>query len=506
MSSAPPPSAAPPAYDERTAWRALWALLVGFFMILVDATIVVVSMPAIMRGLHTDINGVVWVTSAYLLAYAVPLLITGRLGDRFGPKRIYQLGLLVFTLASLWCGLTGSIAGLITARVVQGLGAALVAPQTMAIITQVFPPQRRGGAMGVWGATAGVASLVGPIAGGLLTDSLGWEWIFFVNVPVGILGLLMAQQLVPNIPGRRSKFDVVGVLLSAVALFLIVFGIEEGQKYDWNSTIWLMIGAGLVLLAVFVAWQHRVQDRALMPLTLFRDRNFSVSSAAITTIGFAIVAFNIPLMLWAQSVRGMSPTKASLLLAPMAIVTAALAPVVGRFVDKVHPRTVAAAGIAMFALGLFWIGAVLDSTTSFWTLLAPICLLGVANACMWSPLAVSATHTLPGPMAGAGAGVYNTVRQVGSVMGSAGVAVLMESRLSAMLPASGAAPANPQASGQTLPASIAHEFARAMGQSVWLPAAVLALGFLCALFLHNPSGRSQPSNADEDASAPAARR
>ncbi len=138
-----------------------------------------------MEALDADINSVIWVTSAYLLAYAVPLLITGRLGDRFGPKSLYLMGLVVFTLASLWCGLSGDVEMLIVARVVQGLGAALMTPQTMAVITRIFPPDRRGAAMGIWGATAGVATLVGPLLGGVLVDGLGWEWIFFINVPVG---------------------------------------------------------------------------------------------------------------------------------------------------------------------------------------------------------------------------------------------------------------------------------------------------------------------------------
>src|SRR6478752_3078371 len=188
-------------------WAALWSLVIGFFMILIDTTIV----------------SVIWVTSAYLLAYAVPLLITGRLGDRFGPKRLYLAGLVVFTLASLWCGLSGTVGMLIAARVLQGLGAALMAPQTMAVITRIFPPDGRGAAMGLWGATAGVATLVGPILGGVLVDGLGWEWIFFINVPVGIVGFILAWILVPKLETHPHKFDLVGVFLSAVGLFLIVF-------------------------------------------------------------------------------------------------------------------------------------------------------------------------------------------------------------------------------------------------------------------------------------------
>ena len=194
-------------------WPALWALVLGFFMILVDSTIVSVATPAIMADLGVSVDAVVWVTSAYLLAYAVPLLVTGRLGDRFGPRRVYLVGLVVFTLASLWCGLTGTLGELIAARVVQGLGAALMTPQTMAVITRTFPAENRGRAMSLWGAVAGVATLVGPILGGVLVDGLGWEWIFFINVPVGVVGFLVAVRLVPELPTHVRRFDLVGVAL-----------------------------------------------------------------------------------------------------------------------------------------------------------------------------------------------------------------------------------------------------------------------------------------------------
>ena len=183
----------PPAGRPTNPWNTLWAMLVGFFMILVDSTIVAVANPSIMAALNiSSYDSIIWVTSAYLLAYAVPLLLAGRLGDRFGPKNLYIAGLVVFTAASLWCGLSSSIGMLITARVVQGIGAALLTPQTLSTITRIFPAERRGVALSAWGATAGVATLVGPLAGGVLVDHFGWAWIFFVNVPIGIIGVALA--------------------------------------------------------------------------------------------------------------------------------------------------------------------------------------------------------------------------------------------------------------------------------------------------------------------------
>ena len=227
-----------PGHTQRNPWPALWALVIGFFMILVDTTIVSVANPAIKAALDPSTNNldnVVWVTSAYLLAYAVPLLITGRLGDRFGPKRVYLVGLAIFTLASLACGLSGTLEMLIVFRAAQGLGASLMTPQTMAVITRTFPPTQRGAAMGLWGATSGVAMLVGPLAGGLLVDAFGWEWIFFINLPVGVIGFVLAWMLVPDLETHEHRFDILGVFLSAIALFLIVFGLQEGEHYDWAA-------------------------------------------------------------------------------------------------------------------------------------------------------------------------------------------------------------------------------------------------------------------------------
>ena len=503
-----PGTAAAAAADAAAAgpharpWAALWALCLGFFMILVDSTIVSVATPALMRGLGAGVNEVVWVTSAYLLAYAVPLLITGRLGDRFGPKNLYLAGLTVFTVSSAWCGLTSSIEPLVVARVFQGLGAAMMSPQTMAVITRVFPATKRGQAMGAWGAVAGVATLVGPVLGGVLVDSLGWEWIFFVNVPVGVVGLVLAWRLVPTLPTHSHSFDLVGVALSGVGMFCVVFGIQEGRTYDWGTvvgpvTVWGLIGTGVAVLALFVLWQARNRREPLVPLSLFGDRNFSLANLAITTVGFAITAMTFPLMLYAQTVRGMSPTEAALLLAPMAVISGVLAPFVGRLVDRVHPRYVAGVGLLAFPVALVWLSAVMSPGSATWQLLLPVALLGVANGFMWSPMSTTATRNLPMRYAGAGAGVYNTTRQVGAVLGSASIAALMSSRLDALLPGGGGAPVAGEgaSAGQQLPAALHEGFASAMAQSMLLPAAVLVVGWVAVLCFATPRHlRADPGN------------
>ncbi len=471
-------------------WRALWALVLGFFMIIVDSTIVSVATPVLMKSLHTNVNNVVWVTSAYLLAYAVPLLITGRLGDRIGPKQLYLTGLAVFTGASLWCGLTGTVEMLIVARVVQGLGAAMMTPQTMAVITRIFPPEQRGRAMSLWGAVAGVGILVGPILGGVLVDAAGWQWIFFVNVPVGVVGFVLAWRMVPALPTHRHRFDLVGVALSAIAMFCLVFGIQEGRTYDWGKitgfiTVWTLIIVGIVALAVFIGWQAINKGEPLVPLPLFRDRNFSLANLAISTIGFGVTAFVFPLMLYAQDVRGLSPTRAALLFVPMAVISGVLAPPVGRLTERIHPRYLAGIGLACFPIALGWLSLVMNPSSAVWEIMLPLALVGVANGFMWGPIGTTATVNLPRHQAGAGSGIYNTTRQVGGVLGSAAIAALMQSRLAAELPRSPGGSA--ETSTGRLPAALHDGFSTAMAQSLLLPAAVLLLGLVAVLLFARPA-------------------
>lgn len=480
----PAPASAPPV---RSPWPALWALVIGFFMILVDTTIVSVANPAIKAALDPDtgnLDNVVWVTSAYLLAYAVPLLITGRLGDRFGPKNVYLVGLAIFTLASLGCGLSGTLEMLIVFRAVQGLGAALMTPQTMAVITRTFPADRRGAAMGLWGATSGVAMLVGPLAGGLLVDSLGWEWIFFVNLPVGVIGFVLAWILVPRLETHPHRFDVFGVFLSAAALFLIVFGLQEGEKFDWAPWVWSMILAGVVVMALFVWQQSRTRSEPLVPLGLFRDRNFSVANIGIATVGFTVTSMSLPLMFFIQLARGLTPTEAALLMVPMAVAAGILSPLAGRILDRVDPRLLLVPGLLLVSGSLVWYAAIMGPDTPIWAFLLPSFVMGVGNAGMWGPLATTATRNLEPRQAGAGAGIYNTTRTIGSVLGSAAIAAFMQSRLEANLP--GAADAEGFGGG-TLPPFVVDGFSTAMAQAMLLPAAVMLVGVAAVLFLRRPA-------------------
>lgn len=477
---------AAPSTDQSDVrpWPALFALVLGFFMILVDLTIVTVATPTIIDELHASVNEVLWVSSAYMLAYAVPVLITGRLGDRYGSKRLYLIGLTVFTLASLWCGLAGGITMLVIARVVQGFGASLITPQTMAIITRIFPAAERGKAMAVWGATAGVAMVVGPILGGVLTSGLGWEWIFFVNIPVGALGFVLAVRNVPALSTHDHKFDWLGVALSGVGLFLLAYGIQQGHTEQWASWIIAMIVGGVVFLVAFVYWQSRNKQEPLVPLGLFRDRNFSVSNVAITVMGFVGVSMGYPLMLWAQAVLGYSATKAAFLLFPMAIMSIILARPVGNLTDRIHPRLIVGTGFVLSIIGMFSLATQLKADTSIVLIVIFQVILGAGNAFIWAPTAATANRNLPMHLAGAGAGVYNATRQVGSVVGSAAIAVMMSSRISHFLP--GASVQGEAGAQKITDPHVADAFAKAMQQSLLLPASIYFIGLVAVMLYEAP--------------------
>jgi EmrB/QacA subfamily drug resistance transporter len=458
-------------------------MMIGFFMIMVDSTIVVIANPTIKADLHIGYDTVVWVTSAYLLGYAVVLLVAGRLGDRFGTRNLYLIGLGVFTAASIWCGLSGTAAMLITARVVQGVGAGVLTPQTLSTITRIFPPERRGVAVSLWGATAGVATLVGPLAGGALVDGLGWQWIFFVNVPIGVVGLALALWLVPVLPNQAHRFDLVGVALSGLGTLLIVFGLQQGQASHWQPWIWAMIVAGVGCMSVFAYWQAVNTREPLIPLGMFADRDFSLCNAGVAITSFAMTAMMVPLPFYLQAVCGLSPARSALVIAPMAVANGVLAPFVGVIVDRYHPRPVLGFGFSMMAIGLTWLSFEMAPPTPIWRLLLPFGVIGVGSAFVWSPLTATATRNLRPDLAGAGSAAYNSIRQFGAVLGSAAMAAFMTSRIGAEMPSQHLEPTGEGGAALQLPEFLREPFSAAMSQSVLLPAFVALFGILAALFV-----------------------
>ncbi|MBV8928564.1 MAG: MFS transporter, partial [Mycobacteriaceae bacterium] len=285
----------------------------------------------------------------------------------------------------------------------------------------------------------------------------------------------------------------IGVLLSGAGMFLVVFGLQEGQSQDWAPWIWGTIACGIGLTAAFVFWQSMNRQEPLIPLRIFRDQDFSLSNAGIAVMGFVAVALIVPLMFYLQAVCGLSPTRSALLSAPMAITTGVLAPFVGKIVDRAQPRPVIGFGFSALAIALTWLSAEMTPTTPIWRLVLPLAAIGVGMAFIWAPLAATATRNLPPELAGAGSGVYNAIRQVGSVLGSASMAAFMTWRLSAELPPMpDGVIGTSEGSVTRLPGFLHQPFANAMSQSLLLPAFVALFGIVAAVFLIGvrPGGES----------------
>src|SRR2546423_2848117 len=259
---------AKPIEQKHSPWLVLSVLCLGFFMILLDTTIVNIAIPAISDHLHASLSQILWILNAYVLVYAVLLITAGRLGDLYGPKQLFLVGLVIFTLASVACGFAHNPTQLIVFRIIQGLGGALLTPQTLSVLTVIFPPEKRGAAFGIWGATAGVATVAGPVVGGWLVTDFGWRWIFFVNVPVGIIALVGAAIVMPNLKlNRRHRLDWFGTVLATAGLFLVTFGLIEGPPHHWGK-VWgpvtivelIVVGAVIMIGIIVQQWVQRDRD------------------------------------------------------------------------------------------------------------------------------------------------------------------------------------------------------------------------------------------------------
>jgi EmrB/QacA subfamily drug resistance transporter len=433
---------------KHSPWLILFAMCLGFFMILLDTTIVNIAIPDMSTSLDATLDDILWILNAYVLVFAVLLITAGRLGDLYGPKKIFLAGLVLFTVASAACGFAQNPTQLIAARVAQGVGGAMLTPQTLSTITMIFPAERRGAAFGIWGAVAGVATVTGPTLGGLLVTDLGWRWIFFVNVPVGAVALVLAAVVMPDLRlNRQHRLDPVGTLLATVGLFLLTYGLIEGQPHDWGEvwgpvTIPMLIAAGVVVLAAFMVQQYMQRDgEPLIPFAIFRDRNFSLMNFTAATLGFGMVGLFLPLVIYFQSVRGMTALQAGLTVAPMPLVSMLIAPFAGRMADRFGGKYILLAGISLFAVGMAVLLASAHVDSSRLHLLPGLVVAGVGLGGTFAPLQTIAMRNVEPRMAGAASGVINTTRQLGAVLGSAAVGALLQSQLAAKLPAAARAQA-----------------------------------------------------------------
>jgi EmrB/QacA subfamily drug resistance transporter len=466
-----------PAFEtKRSPWIILLVLCLGFFMILVDLTIVNIAIPSIIDSLRASLDQILWVLNAYVLAYAVLLITAGRLGDMYGPKLLFLIGLALFTVASIACSLAQDPGQLIAARVLQGIGGAILTPQTLTILTNIFPPDKRGAAFGVWGAVAGVASITGPTLGGFLTTNYDWRAIFWINVPVGITALALGIWLVPSLRFERThRLDPVGVLLATGALFTTTFALIEGQRYNWGPLTsalsfnalggrWGLVSipslfvASAILFVLFLIWD-RGQPQPLVPFSLFQNRNFTLGNALAGIVSFAMLGLFLPLSIFLQSVLGFSPLQAGLTFVPMSVVSMLVAPVSGRATDRYGGKYILMAGLTLFALGMglvVWVAGLSSTSSSF---ILPLIVAGFGVGCTFAPMTTVTMRRVDPRLAGAASGLLNTIRQLGGVIGSAVVGAILQTRLAGELAIQA------RAVSSRVPPQFRSEFIRAFSQS-----------------------------------------
>ena len=526
------------AERRHSPWLVLSVLCLGFFMILLDTTIVNIAIPAISDKLGASLSDILWILNSYVLVYAVLLITAGRLDDQYGPKRLFLIGLVIFMLASAACGFAQTPDQLIIFRVVQGIGGALLTPQTLSVLTVIFPPEKRGAAFGIWGATAGVATIAGPVVGGWLVTDFGWRWIFFVNLPVGAVALVGAAIVMPNLKlNRRHRLDWLGTVLVTAGLFLITFGLIEGQSHHWGPvwgavTIIEIIGAGVAILVLFLFQQYAQRNgEPLIPFQIFKDRNFSIMNYVVMSIAFGMFGLFLPLTIFLQSVLGLTALQAGLTTAPMSLISMFVAPVAGRLADRIGGKWILFVGLSLFSAGMGILIASSHLGVTRWHLLPGLIVAGFGMGMTFAPLQTVAMMNVQPRMAGAASGVINTTRQLGGVLGFAAVGALLQAQLSAKLSAAaeqlsatlpqpqrsvflakfhdvatgnldiGSTASGGTAGRDTLAAHVFGEgFVNAMRVTLWLPIVVLAVGALAVLLVKGRTWRTAtPAAPDAEA-------
>ena len=416
-------------------WLALGVLALGLFMTLLDLTIVNVAIPSIVDDLRASLDQILWVLNGYSLVYAVLLITSGRLGDIFGPRNMFAVGIVVFTVASAFSGLAHDPTQLILARGAQGFGAALLAPQGLPIMTSLFPPERRSGVFAIYGSLAGLAVLLGPVLGGFITTNWGWRWIFYINLPIGLVTFVLAFLFVPDLrPGLRHRLDFMGVALASLGLLGVIFGLIEGQRYDWG-TVWSwitipeIIAAGVVVLAVFLILQWRRQDKEpLLPFAVFKDRNYTLMTLILLAMGFAIVGVFLPMTLYYQSVLGLSAFAAGLAIAPQPLAMVLMSGGTAALANR-YAKYLLIGGLTLFAIGIAYIAWTAQVTSNRWSFVPGLVVAGIGMSGIWTPVFSLATRDLQPRLAGVASGVVSTVQELGAVIGSASIGALLQNQL-----------------------------------------------------------------------------
>jgi EmrB/QacA subfamily drug resistance transporter len=438
-------AAAPTAGGKARRWRGspgltLLAVALGVMMVGLDGTIVAVANPAIQSDLHASLADIQWVSNAYLLALAVSLITIGKVGDRFGHKKVFLTGITGFALSSAAIGLSGTIASSITLviafRALQGVFGAMLQPTALAILRNTFPAEKLNGAIGIWGAVIGASTAAGPIVGGLLVQHISWESCFYVNVPVGVIALIMSLLVVRETPSSpaASSFDIPGIVTLSGALFLLIWGLIKGPDYGWGSARTLaFLGAAVLMGLLFVIRESRARQ-PLLPLRLFRSASLSAGVVLVVLLMFALFGAMFFMTFYLENVHGLDPVAAGVHLLPMTAMLIVGAPLSGALITKLGPRLPMVAGMAMAAAAMYGLSR-LGATSSPDDTIVWFVLLGLGL----SPVMVGATEVIVGnapvELAGVASGLQSTAMQLGGTLGTAVLGAVMSATISSLLPA-----------------------------------------------------------------------
>jgi len=450
--------------------RSIWTLAivsVALFMVTLDNLVVTNALVSIREDLGASLEELEWTVNAYTLSFAVFLLSAAALGDRLGRRWVFAAGIGIFTVSSAAAALAPSTEALIAARALQGLGAAVIAPLSLTLLSEAFSAERRGLALGVWSGVSGLGVALGPVVGGAVVEGFSWQWIFWLNVPIGLALAPAAMALLAESRGPNARLDLRGVALASTGLLGVVFGIVRAQGLGWTSTTVLAsIGAGLALLAAFVAWEHRA-PAPMLPLRLFRNRGFAATNGVSLAMFFGAFGSIFLLAQFFQVAQGYSPLEAGIRTLPWTAMPIFVAPVAGILSDRIGSRPLMVAGLALQAAALAWIALVTEPAMAYGLVVPGFVMAGTGMALVFAPAANAVLSSVRREEAGQASGATNTIREVGGVLGVAVLATVFT-----------------EAGGFGSPQA----YVDGLIPAVWVAAGVLAAGALVALLV---PGRSR---------------
>jgi EmrB/QacA subfamily drug resistance transporter len=457
-----------------TFWTFL-STTVALFMVVLDNLVVSTAIPVIRVDLGASLEQLEWTVNAYTLTFAAFLLTGAALGDRFGRRRMFMIGIAIFTVASAAAALAPSADWLIAARALQGVGGAIVTPLTLTLLSAAVPASKRGAALGVWSGVAGLAVASGPLVGGAVVEGLSWQWIFWLNVPIGLVLLPIASRLQESY-GPDKALDLPGLGLASVGLLSLTWGIINGHGHGWTSPeIVAALAVGAVLLAAFVLWERRTPE-PMLPMRFFADRAFSAANAASLFMYFGMFGSIFLLTQFFQTAQGYSPLEAGLRVLPWTAMPMIVAPISGALSDRIGGRPLMAIGLGLQAIGLAWIAAVSTATVGYGSLVGPFIVSGIGMGMFFAPVANVVLSAVRPVEEGKASGANNAIREVGGVLGVAVLASIFA-----------------RYGGYESPVT----FNDGLVPAIWVGAVVVGLGAVSALLIPR---RRRPAEAyDADA-------